>query len=90
MLGGRVVPPRLVIKGRYIGGADEVVGVLHEQGKLRKLLEGIPLVPANPVCFNCNGSRQVLPEGDQSDEELHYIRCPEYNENGLVKCPICF
>ncbi|XP_062112385.1 uncharacterized protein At3g28850-like [Humulus lupulus] len=101
ILGGRVVPPRLFIKGRYIGGADEVVGVLHEQGKLRKLLEGIPLVPAHSpcpgcanvrfsVCFNCNGSRKVLPEGDQSDEELHYIRCPECNENGLVKCPICF
>uniref|UniRef100_A0A803QIE1 Glutaredoxin domain-containing protein n=1 Tax=Cannabis sativa TaxID=3483 RepID=A0A803QIE1_CANSA len=102
VLGSRVVPPRLFIKGRYIGGAEEVVGVLHEQGKLRKLLEGIPLVQANSpcpgcanvrfsVCFNCNGSRKVLPNGDQTDhEELYYIRCPECNENGLVKCPICF
>lgn len=100
ILGGRVVPPRLFIKGRYIGGADEVVGTLHEQGKLRKLLEGIPLVPANSpcpgcanvrfsVCFNCNGSRKVLADSDQSDDEVYYIRCPECNENGLVKCPIC-
>ncbi|PON42087.1 Glutaredoxin [Parasponia andersonii] len=99
ILGGRVVPPRLFIKGRYIGGADEVVGVLNEQGKLRKLLEGIPQVPANSLCpgcanvrfsmcFNCNGSRKVLADGDQTDE-VYYTRCPECNENGLVKCPIC-
>ncbi|KAG6772386.1 hypothetical protein POTOM_023793 [Populus tomentosa] len=37
ILGGRVIPPRLFIKGRYIGGADEVIG-LHEQGRLKKLL----------------------------------------------------
>ncbi|XP_011042562.1 PREDICTED: uncharacterized protein At5g39865-like [Populus euphratica] len=30
IMGGRVIPPRLFIKGRYIGGADEVTG-LHEQ-----------------------------------------------------------
>ena len=42
ILGGRVIPPRLFTKGRYIGGADEVAG-LHEQGKLRKLLEGYHL-----------------------------------------------
>lgn len=99
IMDGKVVPPRLFIKGRYIGGADEVVGVLHEQGKLRKLLEGIPLAPSNSpcagcanvrfsVCCNCNGSRKVVADGDQSDE-LCYIRCPECNENGLVKCVIC-
>ncbi|KAL3569283.1 hypothetical protein D5086_029173 [Populus alba] len=37
IMGGRVIPPRLFIKGRYIGGADEVTG-LHEQGKLKNLL----------------------------------------------------
>ncbi|KAF9680787.1 hypothetical protein SADUNF_Sadunf06G0157800 [Salix dunnii] len=37
ILGGRVIPPRLFIRGRYIGGADEVIG-LHEQGRLKKLL----------------------------------------------------
>ncbi|KAF5937841.1 hypothetical protein HYC85_025347 [Camellia sinensis] len=68
--GGRVVPPRLFIKGRHIGGADEVVG-LHEQGRLRNLLRGIPPKPYNGpcngcgglcfvVCFNCNGSCKVI------------------------------
>lgn len=99
-LGGRVVPPRLFIKGRYIGGADEVVG-LHEQGKLKKLLEGIPTLVSNSpcngcanirflVCFNCNGSRKVLKDGNVNDDHDFYIRCPECNENGLVKCPICY
>ncbi|KAF9597630.1 hypothetical protein IFM89_020109, partial [Coptis chinensis] len=41
ILDSRVVPPRLFIKGRYIGGADAVV-TLHEQGKLLQLLEGLP------------------------------------------------
>lgn len=96
ILGGRVIPPRLFIKGRYIGGADEVIG-LHEQGSLKKLLAGIPLNLSNSpcngcgnkrfvVCSNCNGSCKVF-EDDQNDEKC--IRCPECNENGLAKCPIC-
>lgn len=98
ILGGRVIPPRLFVKGRYIGGADEVVG-LHEQGKLKKLLEGIPIHLSNStctgcanmrflVCFNCNGSRRVFKDGESNNDDL-YIRCLDCNENGLVKCPIC-
>ncbi|KAJ6425674.1 hypothetical protein OIU84_026282 [Salix udensis] len=96
ILGGRVVPPKLFIKGRYIGGADEVIS-LHEQGKLKKLLAGIPhSLSSCPctgcgnirfiVCSNCNGSRKVFAD-DQNDET--HIRCSECNENGLVKCLIC-
>lgn len=48
-LGGRVVPPRLFIKGRHIGGLDEVVG-LHEQVRLLELLEGIPINSSNSLC----------------------------------------
>lgn len=95
-LGGRVIPPRLFIKGRYIGGANEVVG-LHEQGKLRKLLEGIPLDSSSSscsgcanvrfvLCLDCNGSRKIV--ADEENDDL-YIRCPECNENGLIKCPTC-
>lgn len=96
ILGGRVIPPRLFIKGRYIGGADEAIG-LHEQGMLKKLLAGIPLNLSNSpctgcgnlrfiVCSNCNGSRKVLEDGKNDEMQ---IRCPECNENGLVKCPAC-
>ncbi|XP_039026292.1 uncharacterized protein At3g28850-like [Hibiscus syriacus] len=91
--GGRVVPPKLFIKGRDIGGADQVFR-LHEQGKLKKLLEGIPSSSmctdcANIrflVCSNCNGSRKVFSE-NEGDELC--MNCPDCNENGLVICPVC-
>ncbi|KAF2318158.1 hypothetical protein GH714_001474 [Hevea brasiliensis] len=38
VLEGKVKPPRLFIRGRYIGGAEEVLR-LHEQGKFRVLLK---------------------------------------------------
>ncbi|KAK4432644.1 hypothetical protein Salat_1026600 [Sesamum alatum] len=97
ILGGRVVPPRLFIKGRYIGGADEVVG-LHENGMLQDLLQGIPLSPSTcpcrgcagmrfVLCFRCNGSRKVMAEGENRGGIS--IRCPDCNENGLIKCSVC-
>ncbi|OVA07187.1 Glutaredoxin [Macleaya cordata] len=96
ILGCRVVPPKLFIKGRYIGGADEVIG-LHEQGKLLQLFQGIPKDQSNRpcdgcggvrfiLCFKCNGSRKV--ENDDGDEGLR-IQCPQCNENGLIICPFC-
>ncbi|GMJ14759.1 hypothetical protein HRI_005145100 [Hibiscus trionum] len=93
ILGGRVVPPKLFIKGRYIGGADEVFR-LHEQGKLKKLVEGIPsncmcTDCANIrflVCSNCNGNRKVFAE---KEGDGLCMKCLDCNENGLVKCPSC-
>lgn len=92
---GRPMPvPRLFIKGRYIGGSEEV-SLLHEDGTLAKLLETMPqqtsweqcegcgghrFVP----CAECSGSCKVINEDDQ------VVRCTECNENGLVRCPICF
>ncbi|KAJ1378559.1 Thioredoxin-like superfamily [Sesbania bispinosa] len=98
ILGGKVIPPKLFIKGRYIGGVDEVVG-LHEMGWLGKLLDGIPIDLADgpckgcscirfAICSNCNGSCKVFSSNGVNKDEL-FIRCPECNENGLVKCPIC-
>lgn len=55
----KALPPRLFIKGRYIGGAAEVL-VLHEQGKLRPLFEGIPIDKSNGPCEACAGVRFVL------------------------------
>ncbi|KAL3838144.1 hypothetical protein ACJIZ3_022735 [Penstemon smallii] len=94
LLDGKIVPPRLFIKGRYIGGVDEVLG-LHERGKLKPLFEGIPTDrnegPCEGcvgirfiVCFNCNGSRKIVPEG--GDEGMNCLEC---NENGIVICPFC-
>ncbi|TKY53182.1 electron carrier [Spatholobus suberectus] len=98
ILGGKVIPPKLFIKGRYIGGADEVVG-LHEMGWLGKLLDGTPIDFADgpckgcacmrfAICSNCNGSCKVFTTNGDNKNEC-FTRCPECNENGLVKCPIC-
>ncbi|KAJ0704789.1 putative glutaredoxin, Thioredoxin-like superfamily [Helianthus annuus] len=94
ILGRKVVPPRLFIKGRYIGGAEEVLR-LHEQGKFRPLLAGIPVNMFDGpcegcagvrfvVCFSCSGSRKVG-SGDGWLPE----KCRECNENGLIMCPFC-
>ncbi|KAF9592060.1 hypothetical protein IFM89_011810 [Coptis chinensis] len=91
ILDSRVVLPRLFIKGRYIGGADAVV-TLHEQGKLLQLLEGLPRDQSTSpcdgcggmcfiLCYNCNGSRKISPDG--SDDGLS-VQCPQCNENGLL------
>lgn len=99
ILGGRVVPPRLFIKGSHIGGADEVVG-LHEQGILKKLLHDIPLISSNfpckgcwgirfVLCLSCHGCCKIIDQDQGKDTNGYRIRCPKCNENGLIKCPIC-
>ncbi|XP_026425362.1 uncharacterized protein At3g28850-like isoform X1 [Papaver somniferum] len=96
VLGSRLAAPRLFIRGRYIGGADEVLG-LHEQGKLLKLFQGIPKDQANSpcdccgsfrfiLCYKCNGSRKV---GNDDGNDLLRIQCSRCNENGLIVCPFC-
>ncbi|XP_052186899.1 uncharacterized protein LOC127797797 [Diospyros lotus] len=94
ILGEKTVPPRLFIKGRYVGGAEKVLS-LHEQGKLRRLLEVAPVDRSEGpcegcggvrfvMCFNCSGSHKVV-SGESGLSE----KCPECNENGLIICPIC-
>ncbi|XP_022744041.1 uncharacterized protein At3g28850-like [Durio zibethinus] len=93
ILDGKIMPPRLFIKGRYIGGAEEVL-TLHEQGKLKVLFQGIPVDSSNGpcdgcagvrfvLCFKCNGSHRIL-----ADDGL-WSKCLQCNENGLIVCPIC-
>ncbi|KAI5655315.1 hypothetical protein M9H77_32502 [Catharanthus roseus] len=92
--GGSV--PRMFVKGRYIGGVEEVVN-LNETGKLGRILNrariekgigrlgcegcgGARFVP----CLECGGSCKIV-LGDSKERE----RCPKCNENGLVVCPLC-
>ncbi|OMO73908.1 hypothetical protein COLO4_26792 [Corchorus olitorius] len=86
VLEGKVNPPRLFIKGRYIGGAEEVL-TLHEQGKLKLLLKDIPVDRSNSpcegcagvrfiLCFKCNGSHRIISDNGLSSE------CLQCNENG--------
>ncbi|XP_042519625.1 uncharacterized protein At3g28850-like [Macadamia integrifolia] len=97
------VPPRVFVKGRYIGGAREVLRI-HEEGFLVQVLEGLPRAGALCEgcggvrflpCFRCSGScklvmvakEHALPQRSQGREVV--VRCPDCNENGLVLCPIC-
>ncbi|KAJ4720537.1 putative Glutaredoxin family protein [Melia azedarach] len=89
----KALPPRLFIKGRYIGGAAEVL-TLHEQGKFRPLFEGIPIDRSDGpceacagvrfvLCHKCSGSHKVVADDGSSS------KCQECNENGLIVCPLC-
>ncbi|XP_073052240.1 uncharacterized protein At5g39865-like [Primulina eburnea] len=85
--------PQVFIKGKHIGGVEEIK-LLNETGKLANLLEGFPLMDLGFVCKNCgdarflpcpncNGSRKVY------EEEGKLRKCPDCNENGLVRCSGC-
>ncbi|RCV04438.1 hypothetical protein SETIT_1G001800v2 [Setaria italica] len=70
--GGEAAPslPRLFVRGRHVGGAEEVLR-LDEQGLLAPLLEGLPRARGGAYCcdgcggmrflpcFDCSGSRKV-------------------------------
>lgn len=84
--------PVVFVKGRLIGGADEVVK-LEEEGKLGVVLAGIPRAAAGcagcggvrfVLCLECHGSCKVWGEDWKSS-----VKCGECNENGLIQCPIC-
>ncbi|KAM7270094.1 hypothetical protein ACFE04_029308 [Oxalis oulophora] len=85
--------PVLFVKGRFIGGVDEVVK-LEEEGKLGVLFRGIPVAVGGGckgcggvrfvMCRMCNGSCKVLGE-----EKKKMVKCDECNENGLIQCPVC-
>ncbi|KAJ0047607.1 hypothetical protein Pint_14806 [Pistacia integerrima] len=98
-----MVPPRVFVKGRYIGGAEEVLKIV-EEGWFIELIEGIPKRKVKGVCegcgdvrflpcFGCNGSckmvMNVKEEMGQKQGTTVVVKCPDCNENGLVLCPIC-
>ncbi|CAK9138183.1 unnamed protein product [Ilex paraguariensis] len=73
VLGGKAVSlPHVFIRGKHIGGVDEIKQ-LHEVRELAKLLEGFLAQDPGIVCdncrdarfvscLNCNGSRKVFEE----------------------------
>ncbi|KAK4400964.1 hypothetical protein Sango_1202500 [Sesamum angolense] len=93
LVGEGAALPRVFVKGRYIGGVEEVVG-LNETGRLSRIMKwagvergwggwgagvwGARFVP----CMECGGSCKVV-VGEKKE------RCGECNENGLVQCPVC-
>ncbi|KAL6538415.1 hypothetical protein OROGR_012403 [Orobanche gracilis] len=49
-----LIPPRLFVKGRYIGGVDEVMKIMDE-GYIGKLLQDLPKLKGGYVCEGCEG-----------------------------------
>ncbi|GMH29867.1 hypothetical protein Nepgr_031710 [Nepenthes gracilis] len=96
-------PPQVFVKGRYLGGAEQVLRI-HEEGCLGELLEGLPKTLIGQVCDGCGGARFLpcfLCNGSCKlimgvKEEVNWkrgrpvvVKCSDCNENGLVLCPIC-
>lgn len=95
LLGEGTSVPRVFVKGRYVGGVEELVE-LDESGRLGRMMSharvekgvgrqacggcgGVRFVP----CLDCGGSCKVVSHnGDKG-------RCPKCNENGLVHCAAC-
>ena len=84
--------PVLFVKGRLVGGAEEVMK-MEEEGGLKKMLAGIPRAGGwcdgcggmkFVLCMDCSGSRKVFDEAEKKT-----VRCGDCNENGLILCPIC-
>lgn len=95
VLGGRAIPPRLFIRGKYIGGADEVL-CLHEQGRLLPLMRGMPILDRSSgvpcrrcggawfvLCGECSGSRKVYHGGGGKGGSRRG------GEETVVRCPHC-
>ncbi|XP_076886887.1 uncharacterized protein At3g28850-like [Bidens hawaiensis] len=99
-----LVPPRVFVKGRYVGGFDEVLKIF-EDGCLGRLLEGLPRLKVGYVCEVCGGARflpcvvcngsckivRVLRKGSDGKQlgKSVSVKCRDCNENGLVCCPVC-
>ncbi|KAK2652152.1 hypothetical protein Ddye_012008 [Dipteronia dyeriana] len=95
LLGGKAMSlPQVFIGGNHIGGAEDIKQ-MNEAGDLAKILEDFPV--GDPLfvcescgdarfipCPNCCGSKKVF---DEIEEQLR--RCPNCNENGLIRCPAC-
>ncbi|KAJ0233172.1 F3 protein [Hirschfeldia incana] len=97
------LPPRVFVKGMYIGGAEEVLRLV-EEGVFGEMVRGLPSKKAggcggdgDGACDGCGGLF-FLPcfrcngsckvlKGWGSSAVV--VRCMECNENGLVPCPIC-
>ncbi|CAA6656931.1 unnamed protein product [Spirodela intermedia] len=93
--------PRVFANGRYLGGVEEI-RQLHDAGELRGDLGGLrgggegegrllPWLRRRQVrpCEACSGSCKVYVEEEDATEYGGFRRCPECNENGLVRCPVC-
>ncbi|KMT12489.1 hypothetical protein BVRB_5g104160 [Beta vulgaris subsp. vulgaris] len=100
----QVLPPCVFIKGRYIGGADEVLKI-HEEGGLAQLLQGLPRIEAGAVCdgcgdvrflpcFRCNGSCKLVKfvkeiDDDKEMDDSENGYCNSSRKTVVMRCPDC-
>ncbi|PKA56767.1 Uncharacterized protein AXF42_Ash002070 [Apostasia shenzhenica] len=101
---GGIKLPKVFANGRFLGGAEEVTK-MHEAGELGNVLRDCEMVAAEKEggegvceacggvrfqpCECCSGSCKVFKE-EEEEEGGGFRRCPECNENGLVRCPLCY
>lgn len=93
------VPPRVFVKGRYVGGAEEVMGIV-EEGYFGELVHGLPKLKNKAggyvcegcggirflPCFRCNGSCKLVKEA----REINILGPKKQQNNVLVvKCSDC-
>ncbi|GFP79240.1 uncharacterized protein at3g28850 [Phtheirospermum japonicum] len=75
---------------------DDIGGDGGQNGSVCEACGDIRFVP----CETCSGSCKIYYEGDydeeegeeevdESEREYGFHRCPDCNENGLIRCPIC-
>ncbi|KAL3526504.1 hypothetical protein ACH5RR_011160 [Cinchona calisaya] len=96
--------PKVFVGRKFLGGAEEI-RQMHEDGQLEKAVESCELLNGGGgiceacgdvrfvPCETCCGSCKIYYEGDYDEEyedaEYGFQRCPDCNENGLIRCPIC-
>ena len=88
----------------HLGGAEEVYR-LHEAREVAAALGACDAAPHAAVrgsdavdacggvrfvpCDACSGSCKVFAGDEDGAGAGAFRRCPECNENGLVRCPVC-
>ncbi|KAG9159763.1 hypothetical protein Leryth_007790 [Lithospermum erythrorhizon] len=97
--------PNLFIGTKFVGGAEEIrrmneAGQLEKlvendrtsiggNGGVCEACGDIRFTP----CDTCSGSCKIFLEGDfneeNEDDQCGFQRCPNCNENGLIRCPVC-
>ncbi|CDY67051.1 BnaA04g27830D [Brassica napus] len=92
--------PRVFLGSKYLGGLHPKK--LNENGTLEKVVDGCERVEDGLTgcgidceacgdvrfvpCETCSGSCKIYYD---KETEYGFQRCPDCNENGLVRCPIC-
>ncbi|CAN1248613.1 Uncharacterized protein At5g39865 [Linum perenne] len=73
---------------KAVGGCEKADDDGGEGGGVCEACGDVRFVP----CETCSGSCKIYYEEEEEEEEVvdyGFQRCPDCNENGLIRCPIC-